>query len=102
LLFFIQNCTFKKQGAVLNKHDKFLFKILSGECDNNISFNELCNLLIKLGFNSRIKGSHNIFTKNGIEEIINIQPDGNKAKLYQVKQIRNIILNYKLGGFKYE
>ena len=33
-----------------------------------------------------------------VEEIINIQPAGNKAKPYQVKQIRNIILKYKLGG----
>ena len=35
-----------------------------------------------------------------VEEIINLQPDGNKAKPYQVRQIRNIILKYKLGGIE--
>ena len=34
----------------------------------------------------------------GIEEIINIQPKNGKAKPYQVKQIRAIILRYRLGG----
>ena len=29
-------------------------------------------------------------------QIINIQPDGSKAKPYQVKQIRNLILKYGL------
>ena len=52
----------------------------------------------KFGFDERIKGSHHIFTKKGIEEIINIQPIGSKAKAYQVKQVRNLILKYKLGA----
>lgn len=33
-----------------------------------------------------------------VEEIINLQPNGNKAKPYQVKQVRHIILKYQLGG----
>ncbi|MBS1259361.1 MAG: hypothetical protein MAG551_02431 [Candidatus Scalindua arabica] len=45
----------------------------------------------------KIKGSHHIFTKVGVEEILNIQPKGGKSKPYQVKQVRNIILRYKLG-----
>lgn len=49
-------------------------------------------------FNERIQGSHHIFTKEGIEEIINLQPNQGKAKNYQIKQIRNLILKYKLGG----
>jgi hypothetical protein len=53
-----------------------------------------------LGFNERIRGSHHIFTKDGIDEILNLQPKGSKAKSYQVKQVRNIILNYRLGGRK--
>jgi len=40
----------------------------------------------------------NIFYKVGIEEIINIQPNGAKAKPYQVKQVRKLIIRYKLGG----
>nr|WP_319422022.1 hypothetical protein [Pleurocapsa sp. FMAR1] len=51
----------------------------------------------KLGFAERIKGDHYIFTENNIEEIINIQPKNSKAKSYQIKQIRNLIIKYRLG-----
>ena len=77
--------------------DKLLQKILSGQSYNNINFNELRSLLQKLNFEERIRGDHHIFSKDDIEEIINIQPNGNNSKGYQVKQIRNIILKYKLG-----
>jgi len=53
--------------------------------------------LISFGFEIRIKGSHHIFRKIDVEEKINLQKDGNKAKPYQVRQVRNIILKYKLG-----
>lgn len=83
------------------KKTKFLEKLLSGISDKNIEFDELRRLLLKLNFNERIKGNHHIFTKERVEEIINLQPlkDG-KAKVYQVKQVRNLILKYKLhrGG----
>jgi predicted RNA binding protein YcfA (HicA-like mRNA interferase family) len=72
--------------------------VLSGVSDNNIQFSELCSLLEALGFFCRVKGSHHIYYKENIAEIINIQPIGNKAKAYQVKQIRSILLRYKLGG----
>ena len=81
----------------MSKFDKLLQKILSGGSDANIDFVELCNLLSVLGFTERVKGSHHIFTKDGIEEIINLQSVGNKAKAYQVKQVRNLILKYKLN-----
>jgi len=75
-----------------------LDKILSGTSDANIQFNKLCSLLNELGFMKRIKGDHYIFYKNGVSEIINIQALKNgKAKAYQVKQIRNIILKYRTG-----
>jgi predicted RNA binding protein YcfA (HicA-like mRNA interferase family) len=73
-----------------------LGKILSGLSDKNIKFNEFRNLLIKLGFDERIKGSHHIFVRTDVEEIINLQPIKNNAKAYQVKQVRGIILKYKL------
>jgi hypothetical protein len=81
----------------MGKYEKLLLKILTGTSDANIEFNSLCQLLIKLGFSQRVKGDHFIFTKEGIEEIINIQPIGSKAKGYQVKQIRNLIVKYQLG-----
>ena len=69
---------------------------MSGTADAAISFGELCQCLRRLGFNERIRGDHHIFTKDGVEEILNIQPKGAKAKPYQVKQVRNIIRKYHL------
>jgi len=80
------------------KLEKILLKILSGSSDRNISFSDLCNVLKYLGFEERIKGSHHIFFREDIEEILNIQPKGSKAKPYQVRQVRNIIVKYKLRG----
>jgi len=76
-----------------------LQKVLAGLSDKNIKFSELSEILLELGFAERIKGGHHIFTKDKIVEIINIQPLRNgKAKAYQVKQVRNLILKYKLHG----
>ena len=80
------------------RKDKTLDRIMRGASDNNISFADLCQLLLSLGFNERIKGGHHIFTKEEVEEIINIQPLGAKANSYQVKQIRNLVTKYKLAG----
>lgn len=82
----------------MSKYEKILFQILQGVSDSNISFNDLCKLLKKLGFDERIRGSHHIFRKEGIVEKINLQRDGSKAKAYQVRQVRNLILKYNLGG----
>ena len=76
--------------------EKILQEVMSGTKDKNIRFSELQKLLEVLGFQCRIKGDHFIYYKKGVDEIINIQPEGNKAKGYQVKQIRNIILKYYL------
>ena len=82
----------------MSKSERFLFQVLRGTSDANISFNDLCQLMHRLGFDERIKGSHHIFRKDGVEEKINLQKDGNKAKPYQVRQARHVILKYKLGG----
>ncbi len=80
----------------MGKYDKLLLTILTGASDSNILFKDLCQLMLRLGFEERISGSHHIFRKSDIEEKINLQKDGNKAKTYQVKQVRNIIITYKL------
>ncbi|MBD1212617.1 MAG: type II toxin-antitoxin system HicA family toxin [Dolichospermum circinale Clear-D4] len=82
----------------MSQQDKLLAKILSGASDTNISFEQLCQLLIRLGFDERIRGSHHIFTKQGVEEILNLQPKQGKAKAYQAKQVREMLLKYQLGG----
>jgi predicted RNA binding protein YcfA (HicA-like mRNA interferase family) len=84
----------------MSRIDKLILQILSGTSDANIAFKDLCGLLIYLGFEERTKGSHHMFRKSGIEEKINLQKDGNKSKPYQVKQVRAVILKYKLGGEK--
>ena len=67
---------------------KLLLQILRGTSDANIPFEGLIKLLQHLGFEERIKSSHHIFTKEGVEEILNLQPKGGKAKPYQVTQVR--------------
>lgn len=81
----------------MSKHEKLLIQILRGTSDTNISFKALCQSLRHLGFDERVRGSHHIFVKTDIEEILNLQPKGSKAKAYQVKQVRGLILKYKLG-----
>ena len=83
----------------MSKFEKLQLKLLSGSADNNFSFEDLRNILLHFNFIERTTGgSHRIFYKEGIEEIINIQPKGSKAKPYQVKQVRLIVLKYKLIG----
>jgi len=80
----------------MGKYEKLITSILSGRSDQSIRFNELIHLLGAMGFNKRMNGDHHIFFKQGIEEIINLQPKGSQAKAYQVKQVRNLILKYHL------
>jgi hypothetical protein len=80
------------------KTDKVLDQILRGTSDANVSFAGLRSVLLRLGFGERVRGSHHIFWKVGVEEILNLQPRGSKAKPYQVKQVRHVILKYRLGG----
>lgn len=76
--------------------DKILIKVLSARADNNIDFNDFRKFILHFEFKERIKGSHHIYTRPGIKEIINIQPLGNLSKAYQVKQVRNLFLKYNL------
>jgi predicted RNA binding protein YcfA (HicA-like mRNA interferase family) len=76
--------------------EKTLEKLLRGESDANIRFEELCHLLQAKGFRMRVSGSHHIFTMTGVMERINLQREGAKAKPYQVRQVRKTLANYKL------
>jgi len=81
----------------MSTYDKLLFQILRGSSDANIPFNDLRHLLTRMGFEERIRGSHHMFRRAGIVEKINLQREGSKAKVYQVRQVRTVILKYKLG-----
>lgn len=82
----------------MSKHEKLLLQILRGTSDANIPFDGLGALLRWLGFEERIRGGHHIFTREGMAEILNLQPKGAQAKAYQVKQVRQVVLKYKLAG----
>jgi predicted RNA binding protein YcfA (HicA-like mRNA interferase family) len=77
--------------------EKTLERVLSGTADAAIRFDELCQLLERLGFEKRVRGSHHLFRKSGVEERINLQRAGANAKPYQVKQVRSVILKAKLS-----
>ncbi len=70
--------------------------VMSGKSDSNIRFSDFRNLIISYGFEERIKGDHFIYKRNNIIERIVIQPLGNKAKAYQVKQVRALFNKYGL------
>jgi hypothetical protein len=75
-----------------------LARVLSGAADANIRFDDLRRLLLSVGFVERIKGSHHIYARSGVEDILNLQPRGSLAKPYQVKQVPATITKCGLGG----
>lgn len=82
----------------MGKLEKVIEKILRGASDANIAFDDIRGILLHLGFEERIRGSHHVYRKNGVDEKINMQRDGNKAKPYQVRQVREVLLKYHLVG----
>jgi hypothetical protein len=88
------------KGYGVGEYAKFFGGILSGRSDANIKFRDLVQLLLHLGFDERTRSDHSIFTRNGVEEILHLQPQGSMARPYQVKQVRSVILKYKLGADK--
>lgn len=91
------------KGILMGQYTKIYRKIMSGNSDNNIDFSELQWFVQKTGFTERnIRGDHFTYERDGIEEIINLQPDRGKAKGYQIQQIRKIFSKYGLGGEEHE
>jgi hypothetical protein len=80
----------------MNKHETTKQRVLSGTCNANIAFDDLCKMLTYLGFKNRTNSSHHIFSKEGVREIINLQARDGKAKPYQVKQVKSLIQQYKI------
>ena len=82
----------------MSRHKRLLQRLLAGRSDANIRFGDLCALMRDLGFQERVRGSHHMYRKHGVTEKINLQRDGGNAKPYQMKQVRRVILKYRLGG----
>jgi len=83
----------------VTRHAKLLARLLSGTADRAFRFDDLCALLRRLDFDERQRGgSHHIFSRDGIPEILNLQPrGGGEAKPYQVRQVRDVVLKYGLA-----
>lgn len=80
----------------MGRHDKLLAQLLGGRADANVGFEAMCALLRRVGFQERTSGSHHVFRRTGVEEIITLQRDGDKAKVYQVRQVRAVLVPYGL------
>ncbi len=69
----------------MSRAKKAIAKILEGRSDANLDFGDFCHVLERMGFTRRSgRGSHVIFTRPDVVEIINVQPkSGGKSKPYQ-------------------
>ena len=81
----------------MSKADKTLEKVLSATADANIRFDDVLSLMPRLGFHLRIRGSHHIFTRPGVEVLIDLQPVHGKCKPYQVRQIRDVLIKFNIA-----
>lgn len=87
----------RERAMVGSRSRALLHEIKDGRAVANTSFQDLVALLLALGFQQRIRGDHHILWKRGVPEIINLQPRRSKAKPYQVKQVRSILIKHNLG-----
>nr|WP_205678884.1 hypothetical protein [Aquisphaera insulae] len=82
----------------MSKVSKTLERVLRGTGDAGIRFDDTCSLRLHLGFTERIRGDHHMFTRDGVAEILNLQPHGAQAKAHQIKQVRGVIVSHGLAG----
>ena len=79
----------------MTKKRKLLQKALSSP--KNVRFNEMRTLAEAFGFRlSRIRGSHHIFVHPRVQELVNLQDVGGKAKPYQIRQFLRLVERYNL------
>jgi hypothetical protein len=67
--------------------EKFRAKLDNKQSENNIGFQDMQNYLTHLGFEERSRGDHFIYRLPGVAGLLNLQPQGNKCKAYQVAQV---------------
>lgn len=86
----------------MDKYEKLYKEIIESGICKGIRFDDVRYLLEKSGFSVRVNsGDHFRYSMDGIPELINVQPDKTDkkcAKDYQVRQIRKLFRQYKLGG----
>lgn len=75
--------------------EDILARIIEGR--HAIAFRDLERVMRKLGFElTRVRGSHRIYRHPVVPRPLNIQPVGNEAKGYQIRQLRDIIKEFDL------
>lgn len=76
----------------MTRLNTLLKRLESGWSDRSFRFDDLCTILDRMGFSIRVRGSHHIFTREGLDDILNLQPlPGGMAKPYQVRQVRRVL-----------
>jgi hypothetical protein len=74
---------------------KLLEKIYNNT--KNVKFSEFILLVEAFGFTQmRVRGSHHIYAREGVYDMVNIQNDKGEAMPYQVKQFLNLVEIYNL------
>ena len=74
---------------------KLLKKIISGS--KNIRFTAMVNLVRDFGFElSRTEGSHHIFFRPDVPELVNLQNVKGQAKPYQMGQFLKLVEKHNL------
>ncbi len=78
----------------MNKR-KLFRKVLSGS--GNVRFAEMIALVEAFGFSlARVTGSHHIFERAGVPELVNLQNVKGKAKPYQIRQFLDLVEQHNL------
>ncbi|MYD55101.1 MAG: type II toxin-antitoxin system HicA family toxin [Chloroflexi bacterium] len=80
----------------MNRHQRLLNRILDGRNLANIRFADVPALLVRMGFEERIRGSHHSYRMAGVVDKVNLQPIGPDAKPYQLRELRKTLLSHDL------
>jgi predicted RNA binding protein YcfA (HicA-like mRNA interferase family) len=78
----------------MNKQ-KMLEKIYNN--NKNVRFGDFTLIVEAFGFNQvRVSGSHHMYWRDGVNEMVNIQNVRGEVKPYQIKQFLSLIEMYNL------
>lgn len=75
---------------------KLLRRLATGAMQN-VALADMIDLVEGFGFQqTRVRGSHRIFSRDGVPELLNIQDVGGQCKPYQIRQFLRIVERYNL------
>jgi hypothetical protein len=75
---------------------RLLVRLASGAF-TNVEFSDALRLVEALGFEElRMGGSHHVFARPGVAELLNLQDRKGQAKPYQLRQLMTLVRRYDL------